>query len=101
MLSTVDATSKTEMAAKLADVSDGIARVEFNGTVEGARLGALTNVKLSGHLLFDLKQQLVTSIDLTHAETGAIGTITPGIDSEVRVVTTRSFASSDAHLHLS
>ncbi|MCA9024947.1 MAG: hypothetical protein KDA86_07020 [Planctomycetaceae bacterium] len=98
MLSTVDATSKTEMTAKLADVSDGIARVEFNGTVEGARLGALTNVKLSGHLLFDLKQQLVKTIDLTHAETGAIGTITPGIDSEVRVVTTRSFASSDGAL---
>ncbi len=98
MLSTVEATSKTEMTAKLVSVSDNVARIEFNGAVEGARLGAITNVKLSGHLLFDLKQELVTSLDLTHIETGAIGTITPGIDSEVRVVIARSVAGSEGAL---
>ena len=98
MLSTVDATSKTEMTAKLASVNGDVAKIEFNGSVEGARLGALTNVKLSGHLLFDLEKQMVTSVDLTHSEQGAIGTIAPGIDSEAHVVITRSLASGDGAL---
>lgn len=98
MLSTVEATSKTEMTAKLSSVKDGIAKVEFNGTVEGARLGALTNVTLTGHLLFDLDQQFVTNIDLTHSEEGAIGTIAPGIDSDAHVVITRSLATNNGAL---
>ncbi len=98
MLSTVEAASKAEMKAELASVTDGIARVDFNGTAEGARLGALTNVVLSGHLLFNLDQKLVTSVDLTHVEKGAIGTITPGIDSDVRVIVARALSDSEGSL---
>lgn len=98
MLSTVEATTESKMTAKLVSVTDDTARVEFNGTVKGARLGALTNVKLSGHLLFDLTKQLVTSVDLTHSEEGAIGTIAPGIDSDAHVVISRSLASGDGAL---
>ena len=93
MLTTLEAASTAKMTAKLTDVSDGTARIEFSGRAEGARLGAVTKVKLSGHLLYDLERNLITSVDLSHDEQGAVGTITPGIDSQVRVISERSLAN--------
>jgi len=98
MLATLEAASTAAMTARLADVSDGTARVEFEGRAEGARLGAVTNVKLSGHLLYDLDENLIRTVDLTHTEKGAVGTVTPGIDSQVRVIVERSLAVSEGPL---
>lgn len=98
MLATLEAMSKATMTAKLTDVTDGMARVEFDGQAEGARVGAITKLTLSGHLLYDLKENFIRSVQLTHAEEGAIGTVTPGIDSEVRVVIERTLATSEGRL---
>ncbi len=98
MLTTLEAASTAKMTAKLTDVSDGTARVEFDGLAEGTRLGAVTNVKLSGHLLYDLKRNLIRSVDLSHDEKGTIGPITLGIDSHVHVTIKRSLADSPGAL---
>ena len=98
MLATLEAASTAEITARLVSMSGGQARVEFKGRAEGARLGAVTEITFSGHLLYDLDQKLITAVDLTHAEKGAIGTITPGIDSEVRVLIERSLAARDGAL---
>ena len=54
----------------------------------------MTNIDLSGELHFDLDRNMITFVDLTHAEKAAIGSVTPGIDSKARVTTRRSLASS-------
>ncbi len=98
MIASLDAASTAKMTARLADVSDGIARIEFEGSAEGARLGAISKIKLSGHLLYDLEDKLITSVDLNHDEKEAVGTITAGIDSQVRVILERSLAGSPGAL---
>lgn len=98
MLATLEAASSTKMTARLSSVSDGVARVDFSGAADGARLGAITKVDLSGHLMFDTDRKLVTSVELTHVEKGAVGTVTPGIDSKVRVVTIRGLTETDGAL---
>ncbi|MGE0378245.1 MAG: hypothetical protein AB7I48_17600 [Planctomycetaceae bacterium] len=94
MLTTLEAASSAKMTAKLTGVSNGAARIEFNGAADGARLGAITKVELSGHLLFDLGRSLIKSVELTHTEKGAVGTVTPGIDSQVRVMIARSLSET-------
>jgi hypothetical protein len=86
MLAAVDAATKAKMTGKLVSVSDEKARIQLNGTLDGARLGASTRITLSGELVFDLTQKLVVELDLTYEEQSAIGTVAPGVDSQVRVV---------------
>jgi hypothetical protein len=98
MLATLEAVGTATMTARLAEITDRIARVEFEGRAEGAREGAVTNVNLSGELHFDLDQNMITFVELTHAEQSAIGSVRPGLDSKVRVTTRRSLATSDGAL---
>lgn len=98
MLTSVEATLESKMTCKLTAVERDIARVDFEGSVKGAISGAETEITAKGFYLFDLKQKLLSYIDMTQTEKRSVGTVSPGMDVTARAIVKRSVASSDSIL---
>ena len=98
MLATVEAVQKSEMNCELVSVKGETATIQLEGSVLGQRYGANTDVKVSGQMTFDLKNQLIASAKLTYNIKANIGTVSPGIDARVESVVTRQLTKSPGSL---
>ena len=98
MLTAVEAVEESAMTCTLASVEDGLAHVTVSGRVAGVRLGAPSNIDLEGDFEYDIDEKLITTIRLNQTEKAAIGTVTPGIDSQVQVKIERALTESDSGL---
>ena len=90
MLTGVEAVLKHDLNCTLAEVTDGIARVQILGSVDGVSLGAEMRVKISGQYLFDTSRGFMTRLALTQAENRSIGTVNPGMKVTAKVRWQRS-----------
>ncbi|MDA1015483.1 MAG: hypothetical protein O3A00_13655 [Planctomycetota bacterium] len=89
MLMHVDAVIQADLKCKLANVTGDIARIEVNGSVEGAIAGAETKVAVTGHFDFNLKQQFVSAWKIEQRETRSVGTVSPGMEVKATTTATR------------
>lgn len=80
MLTSTEAVLESELKCKLDSIVNDIAKVTIHGSIKGATDGASTEIKLSGHYLFDLKRDFVTQLELEQKEKRSVGPVTPGID---------------------
>ena len=78
-LTAVEAVEKGSLKCTLESAEDDVAKVKFAGEIKGGILGATSEIKLSGHYLFDLKQHCLTHIELTQSETRSVGAVSPGL----------------------
>lgn len=85
MLTSVDAVVKGDLTCTLDAVESGIARVKFQGTLEGADDGASTEVKVSGNFGYHLEKKYIADADLSQSETRAIGPLSPGLEIVARI----------------
>ena len=88
-LTGTEAVLKSSLDCKLESVNGPIARIGFSGSVEGATDGAQTEITLKGHVLFDVKQKLVTVVELEQHEKRSVGAVSPGMDVTARVAVVR------------
>lgn len=86
LLMGVEAVVKAEMKCKLMQVSGGVARVDVNGSIEGAVNGSATNITLAGYFLFNVADQHISSWRFEQNETRTVGTVNPGM--KVKAVVT-------------
>ena len=98
MLTAIEAVEESAMTCTLDSAANGKARVKFTGRIAGVRLGAPTNIELSGTFDYDLTDKLITAVTLNHAERAAMGTVTPGVESKVLVTVNRSLSKADGGL---
>ena len=98
MLSGTEAVLKNEMSCTLQSVTSKVARVTFEGSVEGATVGASTEIKLVGHFLFDLQNKYLQSLELRQTEKRSVGAVSPGMDVAANVKLTRSLSNNAGSL---
>ena len=98
MLTAMEAVEESSMSCTLASVEGDTGRVTFSGNAAGVRLGAPSNIDLEGEFDYDFKDKLITKIRLNQKEKAAIGTVTPGIDTQVRVTVDRTLTEADGGL---
>lgn len=90
MFAGTEAVLEHKLSCKLVSVSNDVAKVEFDGDLNGATLGAVTKVQVKGHYLFDLKNKYLSRIEFTQAEQRSVGAISPGLDVSAKVVLERT-----------
>ena len=85
MLTSLDAVVKGELVCTLDSVEKGIARVNMNGRLEGAALGSLTEVSVSGFFRYHVDGKFIADTDFVQSEKRAVGTVSPGLDITARI----------------
>ncbi len=98
VLTDTEAVLESKLSCTLKSANGSQARVEFNGKIEGATVGSSTNIDLSGHYIYDQKQQCITRLEIIQKEKRSVGTVTPGLDVTATVSMTRAPASDNGGL---
>lgn len=98
MLTGTEALLKTSVACELESVKSGVAKVLVAGKVEGAVQGATTEIELSGHYLFDTKDNYLRSVELEQTEKRSVGAVSPGLDVVANVKLVRSPVKNQGRL---
>ncbi len=89
-LTAVEAVEKGSLKCTLKSAENDVAKVEFSGEIKGGILGATSEIKLSGHYLYDLKRHCLTHMELTQSETRTVGAVSPGLKVTAKATLDRS-----------
>jgi len=92
MLTGTDAVLKSRLQCKFESLTNHVARITCQGSLDGAVDGAATNIKLSGHLTYNLDQRYITGWELVQTEKTSIGPVSPGREVTARIVVNRARA---------
>lgn len=98
MLGSLEAIEKGELKSTLKSVEDGIARVEFSGTLSGGDEGAAVKLTFDGHYLFDTANAFVSHIELAQRDERTIGPVNPGINVTAKVTVDRKTTENDRYV---
>lgn len=82
MFATVEAVEAIEAKCRVESLDDASAVLAITSRVRGQRLGANTDVQISGTVTFDRQTSSISAAALTYAIKSTIGTVTPGIDAK-------------------
>ena len=94
----MDAIGFNDAQSVLRLVSDGAARIEMSGRVEGIADGLPTSIELKAKYRFDTKTGRITSLALELKENRAPGPVGPGLDVAARLQTKVSPLDKPVHL---
>lgn len=94
-LTAMEAVEKNSLKCTLESVTDDVAKVTFTGEIKGGFLGASSEIKLSGHYLFDLKEHYLKHLELEQTETRSVGAVTPGLKVTAKATLDRTLGTSD------
>jgi hypothetical protein len=92
MLTGVEAMTKGDILCQLKGATAEAATVTFSGSAEGATLGAVTKVDVTGELIFDRKANLIHQARVQQSEKRAVGAVAPGMELTAIVELERSLA---------
>ncbi len=95
---TLDAIGYNDAQSVLRMVSDGVARIEISGRVEGIVGGLSTAMELKGNYQFDTKTGRITSLTLALKENRVGGLLGPGLEVVGRLQMKVSPLDKPAHL---
>ncbi len=98
MITGTEAVLSSELQCELISAKSGIARVNLQGTIEGATDGASCKIVVRGHYLFDIKKQYVKRLELRHTDKRSVGPVSPGVDVVATVVVERRLSDSQGSL---
>jgi hypothetical protein len=98
MLTDTEAAAKSDLNCTLESVTQGQAKVVFEGTVEGATAGSIGKVDLHGSFVYDLKTQQITRAELQQSEERSVGPVSPGIKVTAKSVVTITPAPAASEL---
>jgi hypothetical protein len=98
MLTGTEAADKAEIICSLESVVAGTAKIRIKGEVAGANDGAATTVKVSGHILYNLKRGYIRRLELKQLEKSKPGPLSPAMDVAADVVLIRSLTEDEGPL---
>ena len=85
MLTSLDAVVKGDLVCTLVSVEKGLARIKMAGSLEGAAVGSMTEVKVSGFFTYNLDGTFIADTDFVQTELRAIGPVSPGLEISARI----------------
>ena len=94
----LEAVEKGDLTCRLESVKANVARIGFQGEIVGAAVGAVAEINVEGHLLYDRDHKLVSRIEVRQTEKRAIGAVSPGLDVVARVAVSRQIAEQPTRL---
>lgn len=97
-LTGLEAVLKSELTCQLDSVEDQLATISFTGSIEGATVGAQTNISVKGKLQFRLNQNYISQLELQQTEKRSVGSVSPGMKVTADVNWTRSIATAPGPL---
>lgn len=98
MLTDTQTASKSELTCTLESVAKGLAKVRFEGTVEGATAGSAGKIELHGSYLFDVQGQRLVQAELQQIEERSVGPVSPGLKVTAKAVVTRTPTANTSDL---
>ncbi len=81
----LEAVSRSDVKAELAEVQDDLARIKLAGTVQGAVGGVATEMRLDGQADFDLVHRRLKTVHLIIREKRSLGFVSPGLDVKAQI----------------
>lgn len=85
MFVAVEAVVDQKLTCTFVGVTGNMARISFEGELNGAIEGATTKVTISGNLDYDLTSKSIAEVELSQVEKRSIGAISPGLDITARL----------------
>lgn len=98
LLTGLDAVAKPAVKCKLDSADGTTAVVSIEGTLEGARDGAPTKLKLAGEFRFDRKRNFVSTVTFKQTEKSQPGPLSPALDIVATVTIARKPAADSQRL---
>lgn len=81
----LDTAGTSNVSAKLVEIKDNTAKVEFSGTITGTANGQTTEIDLAARLGFDIARRQVGWITLSLRENREVGLVSPGLAVTARI----------------
>jgi len=97
-LTGLEAVLKSELTCQLDSVEDDLATITFKGKVEGATVGAQTEISVSGKLQFRIDQNFISHLEMEQQEKRSVGSVSPGMKVTATVNWDRSLADAPGPL---
>ncbi|QDT98964.1 hypothetical protein [Gimesia aquarii] len=97
-LTGLEAVLKSELTCKLESVADNVAVISFNGKIEGATVGAQTEIAVSGQFQFRLNDHFISHLELEQTENRSVGSVSPGMKVTAKVNWDRTLAAAPGPL---
>ena len=97
-LTGLEAVLKSELTCKLESVEDDLAVISFQGSIDGATVGAQTEISLSGQLQFRLDKNFISHLELEQKEKRSVGSVSPGMKVTAQVNWDRKLATAPGPL---
>ncbi|MCY2963003.1 MAG: hypothetical protein NT069_05000 [Planctomycetota bacterium] len=98
VLAGIEAVEKSQLSCRLEKLTDDIATISFQGEIIGAVLGAAAKVHIEGELEYKVSQRHWQKLTLTQTEKRAVGAVSPGLDVEAKITTSRRLAKAAGRL---
>ncbi len=97
-LTGLEAVLKSELTCQLDSVADDIATITFKGKIEGATVGAQTEIDVKGKFQFRTDENFISHLELEQTEKRSVGSVSPGMKVTANVNWDRSLAASPGEL---
>ena len=94
MLTGVEAVTKSELKCRMTRLDSQYGIIQVDGSVEGAVLGAMTKISLSGQVAYDVAKKFIRQAKITQAEERAVGAVSPGMKIKATMYVDRQVASN-------
>lgn len=93
MLTGVEAVSESELKCRITRLDDQYGIIQLDGSVEGAVLGAVTRIDVSGQVAFDVAGNFIRQAKITQTEERAVGAVSPGMKVTATMYVDRQMAA--------
>ncbi|WP_299461652.1 hypothetical protein [uncultured Gimesia sp.] len=91
-LTGLEAVLKSELTCKLESVENELANISFQGKIEGATVGAQTEIAVTGKLQFRMNGHFISHLEMEQTEKRSVGSVSPGMKVTARVNWNRTLA---------
>lgn len=98
MLTGVEAVTKSQLQCRMTRLDNQYGIIQVNGSVEGAVLGAITKITISGQVAYDVAKKFIRQARITQEEERAVGAVSPGMKIRATMYVDRQPAASSGPL---
>lgn len=78
-LTGLEAVLKSELTCKLESVENELAVISFKGKIDGATVGAQTEISVTGKFRFRLDENFMSHLEMEQTEKRSVGSVSPGM----------------------
>jgi hypothetical protein len=97
-LTGLEAVLKSELTCKLDSVEPELAQISFQGKIEGATVGAQTEISVTGKFLFQRQDNFISQLEMEQTEKRSVGSVSPGMKVTAKVKWDRTLATAPGPL---